>query len=316
MVETTLLANAIFGLVTAIVYASVGLRVNERSVSAEARSASRSFAIWWMGLGAITAAGSVLSVAGALGSSDLSLHLSITYMLLLALCIAFVGLLYYLLYVYTGRRNLLYPIAGLYFLYFALLVYYVDASGPAGVEVTKWQTRVFYAHQITSGPVFYAVLLGLLVPPTLGAIAYLSLYFRVGEKAQKRRILLVAGSIAIWFGAIFMASSFGISGSTSPWAFGLTVGDVWQVVSRLIGLAAASVIYVAYAPPASGRRQGEMQDPTGGAGERAIQMERPGLRPQSLAGASSASGILQDGARPVTRACDRCFAILHAAGVA
>jgi uncharacterized membrane protein HdeD (DUF308 family) len=78
----------------------------------------------------------------------------------------------------------------------------------------------------------------LFVPQILGGLAYFTLYFRVPEVTQKYRILLVSWSIIIWFLSPFVA-----------FAGGLAQQDWWQVVSRLIGLAAALTILMAYLPP-------------------------------------------------------------------
>ena len=78
----------------------------------------------------------------------------------------------------------------------------------------------------------------LLVPQIIGGLAYFTLYFRVKENTQKYRILLVSWSIILWFVSPFAAA-----------AGGLSEKDGWQFASRLIGLAAAATILMAYLPP-------------------------------------------------------------------
>ena len=72
----------------------------------------------------------------------------------------------------------------------------------------------------------------------IGGLAYFTLYFRVSDVTQKYRILLVSWSIIIWFLSPYCAR-----------AGGLAEQDWWQLASRLIGLAAALTILMAYLPP-------------------------------------------------------------------
>jgi hypothetical protein len=69
-------------------------------------------------------------------------------------------------------------------------------------------------------------------------LAYFTLYFHVSEVTQKYRVLLVSWSIIIWF----LSPLFAI-------VAGLAEQDWWQLASRLIGLAAALTILMAYQPP-------------------------------------------------------------------
>jgi hypothetical protein len=77
-----------------------------------------------------------------------------------------------------------------------------------------------------------------IAPQILATLAYFSLYFRLQDRAQKYRVLLVSISILVWFGSPVLA--FGLGVSQLPW---------WMWVSRLLTLAAVVVIYWAYYPP-------------------------------------------------------------------
>jgi hypothetical protein len=105
------------------------------------------------------------------------------------------------------------------------------------VTVGRWGTTVAYRSQIT-GPLFLLILLLLVVPQILAGLAYFTLYFRVQDATQRYRILLVSWSIVIWFGSALVASFAGLSNY-----------DWWQIVNRLIGLAATLTILTAYRPP-------------------------------------------------------------------
>lgn len=233
----TLLLAAIFSLVTGALYVYVGRVVSRRKVEGDARLASNAFATWWFALGGVTGAGGLMNVAAYLGFTDLALWTTYTYVVFLILCAALWGLLYYLVYLFTGSRKLVVPITAFYAVYFAYLVYLITTLQPNGVKVGEWSTTLSYA-KTASRPVTLAVLIALVAPHVVGAIAYARLYFKVDNATQKYRIGLVSGTIIAWFGSSLVVSVLQIGG---PW---------WQVASRLIGVAAAVAIYLAFRPPA------------------------------------------------------------------
>ena len=145
--------------------------------------------------------------------------------------------MFYLLYLYTGKSSLIWPLGIFYFFFYGLIVYIIELSDPVGVTVNRWNTTLEYQNGI-QGPLLLIALLLLVFPQIIGSLAYFMLFFQVKAKTQKYRILLVSWSIIIWFTSSFLA---GISG--------LSQEDWWQVVSRLIGLGAALTILFAYQPP-------------------------------------------------------------------
>lgn len=239
----TLAASAVFALAAAGLYSYVGYRLSWRRVSAEARTAARLFALWWYALAAMTAVGGLLSLLGSAGAAALPVVVALSYLNILVVCVALWGLLYYLLYLFTGRTGALLPLSALYAAYGALLVYYVTVSHPAGVMVGRWNVQLVYEAPL-GGPFFTLVLVLLLFPQLIGALAYFTLFFRVREPTQRYRIAVVSWSILIWFGSAFAAAQSG-----------LAANDAWQLASRVIGLAAALAILLAYLPPRWVRRR-------------------------------------------------------------
>lgn len=237
-IRSTLLLSALFALVAASIYAYVGWRLSKRIVSSsEARLAWRSFTVWWYGLAVTTLIGGLLNLFGAVGLTIVSLFITATYINLLTICLALWGLLYYLIYLFTGNSRLLVPLAIFYIIYYVLLVYYITASIPESINIDRWRTTLAY-HASLTGPFFVVLIVLLLLPQIIGGFAYFTLYFRVTETTQKYRILLVSWSIIIWFLSPLAAL-----------AGGLAEQDWWQLASRLIGLAAALTILIAYLPP-------------------------------------------------------------------
>ena len=236
--QSTLIFSAFFAMVAAGIYGYVGWRLSRRVISsAEARLAWGSFTVWWYGLATITLIGGFLSLFGAVGLTSLPLFVTATYINILVICLALWGLLYYLIYLFTGNRRSLAPSALFYIIYYILLVYYITASIPGDVNVGRWSTSLVYRTRPT-GPLIVIILAMLLLPQIIGGLAYFSLYFRVSDVTQKYRVLLVSLSIIVWFLSPLIAL-----------AGGLAQQDGWQLASRFIGLAAALTILMAYLPP-------------------------------------------------------------------
>lgn len=238
MVQPTLLFGALLSSLCAGIYFYVGRVLSGRhSESPDSRLAWRLFVVWWYALSAATLSGAILSLFGAVGIAGLPFFTTMTLMNLLAICVALYGLVFYLLYLFTGNRAILGPLSVFYICYFGLLVYYVQASQPISVTVQRWQATLVYQNQLR-GPIFTVAILLLLFPPIIGGLAYFTLYFRVKPVSQRYRILLVSWSIIGWFLSSLLANISGLSQY-----------DWWQIVSRLIGLGAALAILFAYQPP-------------------------------------------------------------------
>lgn len=243
-IATLPLVSIALSLASATLFLLVGRAVYRRPVSSESVRARNAFVLWWATLGLVTLIGLVLQAPGF--PATVAAFLAVTFVTLALLCVGLWGLLFYLLFLFTSRKDLAVPLAIGYVLYFGFLAYFIVAGDPSSVESTKWGQRLEYADPIDSGPVYWAAILLLILPPFLAAGAYLSLYWKVDQPTQKRRILLVSLSILVWFGSALVGTGAGSEGGP----------DWWRITSRLIGLAAAATILYAYtglkpAPPAS-----------------------------------------------------------------
>jgi hypothetical protein len=237
-VQPTLLFSAAFSAASALIYSYIGWRLSRREVaSTQARLAWIFFTIWWHGLAASTLISGMLSLFGALDLTSLPLFITANHVSVLVSCLALLGLVYYLIYLFTGNSRTLLPLAIFYGIFYVLLVYYDAASDPVGVTVERWNAFISYRVPMT-GLFLTLLLIMLLVPQILGGLAYFTLYFRVPQVTQKYRILLVSWSIIIWFVSPVIAL-----------AGGALEQDGWQISSRTIGLAAALTILMAYQPP-------------------------------------------------------------------
>lgn len=238
MIQSTLMLGSVFSLAVGGIYFYIGRSLTQRRVAApDARLAWMLFIVWWYALAATTLVSGMLSLLGAFGITNLPLFLTFTQVNLLVICVALYGLMYYLLYLFTGNRRLLTPLTLFYIIYYILLIYYIQQSNPIDVNLGRWNATLKYQQPVT-GTFFTLILLLLVFPQIIGSLAYFTLYFRVKATTQKYRILLVSWSIIIWFLSSFLASISGLSQQ-----------DWWQIVSRLIGMGAALTILAAYRPP-------------------------------------------------------------------
>lgn len=236
--QFTLLLSTFLTLIAAGTYAYVGWWLNKRVISSqEARLAWNSFTIWWYALAVTTLIRGIQNLLGAFGITDLVLFVTTSYVNLLVTCVALWGLLYYLIYLFTGNSRSLTPLTIFYMIYYILLVYFITASIPDHIQVNRWNATLAYRTPMT-GPFFGIVVALLLLPQIIGGFAYFTLYFRVVDVTQKYRILLVSWSIIVWF----LSPLAALIGKVAEL-------DWWQLMSRLIGLGAALAILMAYLPP-------------------------------------------------------------------
>jgi len=234
----TLLFSALFAVIVSVIYGYAGWLLSKRVISSpEAQKAWNLFTVWWYALGVTTLIGGLQNFLGAINLENLPVFLTAAYVNILVICVALWGLLYYLIYLFTGSSRSFTTLIVFYASYYVMLVYYITAGMPHDVNINRWSTSISYS-QPQTGPFFGLVIALLLLPQILGGIAYFTLYFRVTSATQKYRVLLVSVSIIVWFLSPLVA----VIG-------GLSQYDWWQLASRFIGLAAALTILAAYLPP-------------------------------------------------------------------
>ncbi|HEX2021962.1 MAG TPA: hypothetical protein VHH36_04570 [Candidatus Thermoplasmatota archaeon] len=231
--------KTLLAFLTGAVYLYVGARLSRRHVEGDARLAWNLFTQWWYALGVISVTGELSTFLPLVGVTDGAVFVSFTHVLLLGLCYAFFCLVYYLVYLYTGTRRTLVPVAFFYALLYVAILYYVNWAG------MYYDQAAGKIDMVRQPPHAIRIGLGLLfVLPIIGAAAmYFRLWFKVDEPTQRYRIALIAGTLVTWFGSTLL--SYLPAGDE-------TVGKLpwWPVATRLLGLGAALLILMAYVPPA------------------------------------------------------------------
>ncbi len=242
---TTLVFSAVAAVAAGLIYAYVGKRLSERKVEGDARVAHIAFLVWWFALAAnqlLTATRQGLYVAGGLPVWLEQLFAQIS---LLIVFVALWGLLYYLVFLYTGSSKSLVPIAVFYAVfYLALVVLTLAAPTAHSLGDDGWSVITLDAAgneiEAFTGVVLIALLVFLLGPQIGASIAFLRLYTKVDDATQKFRILLVSLAILVWFGTPLVAVAFGPETSQT---------DGYNIFQRILAIVAALTILTAYLPP-------------------------------------------------------------------
>lgn len=223
------------GALCLFIAAQLGRRKLDRANDLRAWNA---FRIWWLGLGLSTAGGALRMLFALQGVESLNVYMWLGVINTALTCLALWGLLFYLVYLYTGNSGLALPLGIFYLLLFTgLAIYTFGFLHPTGVVLEAGTATVQYE---TEASPLYQLIVGLLVllPQLLAGLAYFSFYFRVRERVQKYRVLMVSIAIFAWFGLPLVVYFAGLT--TQAW---------WPITSQVIALLAVLAIYWAYYPP-------------------------------------------------------------------
>lgn len=226
-------------LIAAVTYGFVGWRLARRRFErVDERFAWRAFVTWWLALAVATALGVAQTLLALSGVRVLEIYVGISIVNILLICISLWGLIYYLVFLYTGTARAVRPLIIFYVLYFSSLVWMTVYRHPVGISLQQYTVSLEYDREI-SAAILFPLLFLLVFPQIIGALMYFRLFFKVTEPALRYRIALVSWSIIGWFGISFLAPFVGLS--SQSW---------WPLASSVLGLAAALLIYLAYFPPA------------------------------------------------------------------
>lgn len=223
---------------TALLCFFIAARLGSRQISGQYdRLAWNAFRIWWWGIGALTLVGMLNVVLPLIGIVSLPLFVIVGQLNLIVLSVALWGLLFYLVYLFTGKERWAKPLGIFYAGFYLTLLAYILWLRPTSVEVVEGRAVLQYANE--ASPAYsLALTLVLVLPQLISSLAYFSFYFRVRERSQKYRILVVSLAIFVWFASPLLANLLQLG--DLPW---------WTIASRLIALLAIGAIYWAYYPP-------------------------------------------------------------------
>ncbi|MHB8604358.1 MAG: hypothetical protein ACYDCK_03800 [Thermoplasmatota archaeon] len=227
-----------FNLLAAVLVYLIGRHLAHRRVEGPAHLASRLFVVFWYALAADTVVNMATMLAGVYGLATPVVTTVLAFFAVVAVVVTLWGLVYYLVYLFTGRDRVFWPITTFYAVSLIGGAAFIGGLGPSGVALSRWGFAITYTNEPTPlTALLFAVFF--LLPPILGALAYATLAFRLREPTQRYRVVFVSSGIFIWF-----ASSLAFSGA------GVGETDGWRVVGFAIPLLAIGAIWAAYSPPA------------------------------------------------------------------
>lgn len=236
MAPATLLASALLALATGAGFGVIGWLVARRPASGSAHSATVCFSLFWHSAAVIWIAQGLGSLSGFAGLADRGLLVTLDQIATPFYCLAAASLLFYVLYLLTGRPRLLLPILLYYLVLFAALRHHVEQAHPIGVEVRDWQVNL--VHETPLQGLRYTILIGLVALPLVAAIlAYGSLFFRVVDPGVRYRIGCVTLGLAVWISTEALSYSTGAAATTAG-----------ELARRLVALGSAFVVLAGYLP--------------------------------------------------------------------
>lgn len=197
-------------------------------VARRKRALSGAFAAFWLGIGTYAVAEAFWVLEWAYGGGSLALALLVLQVKIVSIVAAFGGLVTHLVGVYTGSRPAVRWTRFAYLLVLLLVEWTYALRQPIGVQGGEWGIRLVYANPQVE-PLWTIMLATLMLPPALGAIAYLSLARVADDPRLRRRILLTGAALLLFFVPTFLAWQAG----GWPW---------WGLTEKLLGAATALVM--------------------------------------------------------------------------
>lgn len=243
MSSATLLAGGILALATAAGFAYVARLMLRLTRERGDQSALVMFSLFWTSAAIVWTTQGIVNVAAAFGRADLALVSALDQVGTPFYCLAAAGVLYYVLYLLTGKRAFLAPILGYYLALFFALRWRVESAGRMGVSVERWVVNFDYATPLQGTT--YTILVALVALPILMSIVmYASLLRRIQDPGQRYRVLLVSIGLAAW-----------VTTEALSFTSGFARTDAGEVLRRLVALGSTIVIIVGYRPPRFARER-------------------------------------------------------------
>jgi hypothetical protein len=234
MPTATLALSLALTLGTSALLAYAGALILRRPTDEEAKRALRLFAVWWFSVAAVVLLGGSATILSLAGVDSIRLQTALSYLTAVPLTLALWSLLYYLIFIYTGRPSAIWPLTLAYGVFFAFEMFYFSSFGDRSFQETPYSIRLVAARQ---PPAWVSVTFGLLlaVPILFVVVGYASLWFRTQEPDVRRRIGLVSSAFALWFGVVLAA-----------FLLGWDRQDWFPLVYQAPGVVAGALVVTAY----------------------------------------------------------------------
>lgn len=236
MTQATLVAAAAAASCAGAAYAYLAYRLHRDTQGrAVGRAPMRGFVLWWATLALNMLGVASTYVAAALGALPFEAQLVVSISQRILLGVGVAGLLYYLVFLRTGRSHAR-AITLAYATYILLALASMLVAQPNGVFIGEWRTELAYASAFPA----WGRALGLLIvlPSIVASVAYFLLYFQVEHPLRRYRIGIVSWTLIGWWVLAVIAGQ------------GPLLDVAWlQVLNRAASVATALLVLSAYHPP-------------------------------------------------------------------
>jgi hypothetical protein len=241
MTSATLLVSASLALASAAGFALCA-RLALRGTN-EAGGARLALAAFWLGAAGVAAVQGMRSLSASFGFDSFAFIRAMDQTATPAYCISAAGLLYYVLYLLTGRAWVAMPVLSYYLVMIPALRYPVEVARPIGYTVADWNVNLVYEGSLT-GPTYTLALALTAVPLMASMLAYAALVLRVREPALRYRVACTAAAFILWVGIEVVV-----------WSAGLASTGTGEITRRLVGLLVTLVVGIGYYPPLAARER-------------------------------------------------------------
>lgn len=225
------------GLATTALLAFAGLVTGKRAAGAESRGAVLAFAAWWYAASLVILNQTLRTILFLAGAADARFLTALAHLGNVPLAAALGCLMYYILFLLTGRRSLRVPIAFVYSSYFLYLTWYTARVGERTIVAEDWQVQL--VGELTSTAAENLLFGLLLAAPVVTTVAAFTIFaFRIREPDLRYRLGMMSAGFLILFGTILLAY---LVGWTDEAWFPLS----YQVPALVLSL----LVVLAYRPP-------------------------------------------------------------------
>lgn len=224
----------------AAAFAGAGVLVVRRRYVEGAKRASRMFALWWFGVAATGAGASLVRWLWDAGADPRLLDAA-DHLTLLTHSAALVGFTSYVSYIYLGHHKADAIIVSCYVVLASWSIASVLAAPATGYHLASG--RRVMERPPSFGPPAELTAILLVVPLLVAMVAYASLFWRSDDRRARFRIALVSAALFGWLAGVTLISLPGLVGA----------GEV-AIGARVLILACAGILLVAYRPPGLLRR--------------------------------------------------------------
>lgn len=232
MPAATLLLSTTLDVASFVLYV-LAARVVLRQLPANRELSSEAFALFWYAVGLVNLLQAGLEFAALFGDPGLTLAWAVWNTRIALALVGFAGLMYYLGYLYTGRRGIRGPIILFYGATFLLMQAWLIGAQPNAAEVSAWRVDLAFGAPART-PLYDAVVILFFVPPLLGAVLYGFTLRFVDDPAGRRRVVIMSTSFAVYFAGL-------TAGYLVSWFW-------WGLVENVLGIGAALGVLAAFHP--------------------------------------------------------------------